>query len=160
MKKGSRGTYQGKFTVTNRDKYIGKNIDNITYRSSWELKVFEMCDKHPSVVSWASESMSIKYRHPNGSVKSYVPDVFIVYRKPNGKTYSEIVEIKPLCQSDEKYAKSAYDKEQLAINRAKWEAAQAYCRKYNIRFRVVTELNIFRRTKHTATNKKLGRKKK
>lgn len=157
--KGGRGTYQGKYTVKNPDKYIGKNINNITYRSSWELKVFEMCDNHPSVKSWASEILSIKYRHPNGTTKSYVPDVLIIYQNKNGSTRKELVEIKPLCQTDPKYAKSQYDKEQVMINMAKWEAARAYCRKFNIHFRIVTELNIFRNTKHSVNKRRTRRKK-
>jgi len=147
--------HKGRFHPQNREKYIGDNINKITYRSSWELKLCEMCDQHPNIVYWASESLSIKYRHPfTKQVKNYVPDFFIMYVDSSGKKYSEIVEVKPMEQANPKYAKSAKDKEALIINMAKWEAAKIYCKRRGIRFRIITEADIFRNTKYSNGIKK------
>lgn len=151
---------QDRFYPQNREKYIGDNINKITFRSSWERKFCEMCDQHPNIIFWASESLSIKYRHPlSGQIKNYIPDFLVVYRDASGRKYTEIVEIKPLEQSSPKYAKSAKDKEALIINLAKWEAATIYCKKRNIRFRIVTEVEIFRNTKYSKNVKRGAPKK-
>lgn len=109
-----------------------------------------MCDKHPNIVFWASESLSIKYKHPfTKTTKNYIPDFFIMYVDSRGRKYSELVEVKPMEQTNPKYAKSAKDKEAVVINMAKWEAARIYCKRRGIRFRIITEADIFRNTKYS-----------
>ena len=54
---------QGYFKPTNPEKYKG-NVDKIFYRSSWELKFNNWCDKHPSVLEWSSEEIVIPYKKP------------------------------------------------------------------------------------------------
>jgi hypothetical protein len=44
-------------------------------------------------------------------------------------------------------AKSYRDKLMVAINMAKWAAADAWARANNMRFRVVTEFDIFKNVK-------------
>ena len=52
-----------------------------------------------------------------------------------------------ICQ---KYAKMSYAKrKQVVINTAKWEAASAYARQHKLRFRVVSEEQLF----HQGTRK-------
>lgn len=150
---------QGTYIVKNKEKYIGKSAPY--YRSSWELKFCEMCDNHPNIVAWASEPIAIKYPHPfKRTMSNYIPDFFVVYVTAKGKRMSELIEIKPYSQTNPKYAKSEYDKEQLAINSAKWKAALQYCAKQGIRFKVITEKNIFKNTKYSNNIKKPGRRKK
>ena len=85
---------QGKYTPTNPDKYIGKRVPN--YRSGWELAVFRMCDNHPAIMGWGSETHRIPYRNPlTGKQTHYVPDLLIVYKDRNGNNHAEMVEIKP-----------------------------------------------------------------
>lgn len=152
--------YKGKFVPKNTKKYIGENYNKITYRSLWELKFCQMCDEHPNILFWASESISIKYKHPfTKQTKSYIPDFFVVYVDSKGRKFVELVEIKPMNQTDPKYAKTAKDKECLIINQAKWAAARAYCKKYNITFRIICEQHIFRNTKYNSKVKP-GRRKK
>ena len=147
--------HKGRFYPQNKEKYIGDNINKITYRSSWELKMCEMCDQHPNVVFWASESLSIKYRHPfTKKVSNYVPDFFIIYMDARGRKFTEIVEVKPMEQSNPKYAKSKKDKEAFIINQAKWEAAKIFCKKRGIKFRIITEADIYRNTKYSKGIKK------
>lgn len=149
----------GTYMVKNKDKYLGKKLP--TYRSSWELKFCEFCDHHPNILAWASETLSIKYRHPiTQKTASYIPDFFIVYVDENGREFSEIIEIKPYSQTNPKYARSEYDKEQIHINAAKWKAAYQYARKMGVKFKVITEAEIFRNTKHSKNVTKPGRRKK
>jgi hypothetical protein len=104
------------------------------------------CDTHNNVTHWASEALSIPYRHPlDGKVHNYIPDFFVVYQNKYGKSIAEVVEIKPKKQSlIESRGASAKDKVVVAINHAKWQAAMAYCKVQGYTFRVITEDDLFR----------------
>lgn len=134
---------QGQFTPKNADKYVGKRIPHA--RSSWEFVFMKMLDEHPGVESWASESIQIPYRDPlTGKSTIYVPDFFIVYQDKNGKKHAELIEVKPTNHTmRESVGKSRYNQEQYVKNLAKWEAATAWCKQKQIKFRVVTENDIF-----------------
>jgi hypothetical protein len=134
---------QGKYKVQNANKYIGKNLPK--YRSGWELTFMMFCDKHDSVLNWASESIQIPYRNPfTGKPTIYVPDFFVLYQDKNGIQRAEIVEIKPKKQSlIESRVMSARDKAAVALNHAKWAAAKAYAKKIGVNFRVITEDDLF-----------------
>ena len=134
---------QGTFVPTNPKKYVGKG--NPRYRSGWEWSFFQFCDQNDSVLEWASEAISIKYRHPfTGKITSYVPDVFMRYRTRNNKICTEIIEIKPRKQSLIEGNMSERDRMIVAINHAKWQAARAWCKNANIVFRVLNEDSLFR----------------
>ena len=136
----------GKFTIKNAEKYIGKKVP--TYRSSWEFAFMNFCDNNPAVTQWASESLQIPYFNPVlGKQTIYVPDFVIVYTDANKKQHVELVEIKPLTQVTMETAKTLKDKYSVAINMAKWAAADNWARANNIRFRVVTEYDIFKNQK-------------
>ena len=111
---------RGKFYPKNADKYVG--LKTPTYRSSWEHAFMRLCDEHPNVYKWASESIKIPYRHPfTGKYTVYVPDFFIVYNDKNSKKHAELVEVKPMSQTTmEAAGKSMAKKKQVVINHAKW----------------------------------------
>ena len=134
---------QGKYDLKNPGKYIGTKTP--TYRSSWEWHFMKLCDEHPSVAKWASESIKIPYRDPlTGKYTIYVPDFFIVYQNKNGKTRAEIVEIKPDNQTmRESVGKNVYNRAQFVRNKAKWEAAGAYAKQNGVRCRIITEKDLF-----------------
>ena len=133
---------QGKYTCKNPGKYFGKHTP--TYRSSWELVFMRMCDGHPSVIGWASEGHAIPYRNPfTGKHTRYVPDFMIVYQNKKGEKRMEMVEIKPSTQSSLTEAKSRTDKAAVALNHAKWTAANEWCKRKGIKFRIITEKEIF-----------------
>ena len=140
---------KGKFYPKNNEKYIG--LKTPTYRSSWEHAFMRLCDEHPNVAKWASESIKIPYRHPlTGKYTIYVPDFFVVYVDKNGKTNAELIEVKPKSQTSILNAgKSHGKKKQVVINMAKWEAATDYAKQNRIRFRVVSEDQLF----HSGTRK-------
>lgn len=136
----------GKYLIKNPEKYVGKRAP--TYRSSWEFTFCSFCDNNPAVVNWASEAVQIPYYNPvSGKNTIYVPDFLIVYMDANQRKHTELVEIKPLKEATMESAKTLRDKYSVAINMAKWAAADAWCRANNIRFRVVTEYDIFKNVK-------------
>ena len=137
---------QGKYQIKNPEKYIGKKTP--TYRSSWEFTFCSFCDNNPAVISWASEAIQIPYFNPvSGKQTIYVPDFLIVYTDANQRKHTEIVEIKPSKETTMETARSYRDKLMVAVNMAKWAAADAWARANNIRFRVVTEYDIFKNVK-------------
>ena len=138
MAKWAQGTYVPK----NPQKYVGKHEPR--YRSGWELTFMMFCDSHNSVIYWASEAMSIPYRHPlTGKMSMYIPDFFVMYEDKNGRKKAEIVEIKPKKQSLIESKQSQYDRAMVAINYAKWDAAQKWCQQQGLSFRVINEDQIY-----------------
>ena len=137
----------GKFTMKNPDKYVG--LKTPTYRSGWEHSFMRLCDEHPNVYQWASESIKIPYRHPiTGKYTIYVPDFFIVYNDKDGRKHAELIEVKPMNQTNLRDAGKSIGKQtQVVINHAKWEAASAYARQNKIKFRVVSEEQLFHQGK-------------
>lgn len=134
---------QGFYTPKNAQKYIGKRTPR--YRSGWELTFMTFCDTNSNVLYWASESMVVPYQHPfTGKPTNYIPDFFVVYENKFGKKIAEVVEIKPKKQSlIESKVASAKDRMVVAINHAKWRAANAYCKAHGFTFRVITEDDLF-----------------
>ena len=49
---------RGKFAIKNKEKYVGTRTP--TYRSGWEHAFMRLCDEHPNVHKWASESIRIR----------------------------------------------------------------------------------------------------
>ena len=137
----------GKFTMKNPDKYVG--LKTPTYRSGWEHSFMRLCDEHPNVYQWASESIKIPYRHPiTGKYTIYVPDFFIVYNDKDGRKHAELIEVKPMNQTNLRDAGKSIGKQtQVVINHAKWEAASAYARQNKIKFRVLSEEQLFHQGK-------------
>ena len=137
---------QGKFQLQNPQKYVGNKTP--TYRSGWEHVFMTFCDNNPSVLQWASEAVQIPYRDPlTGRQTVYVPDFFIQYVDKFSKMHVELIEIKPSTETTMESARSYRDKLMVAINMAKWAAADAWARANNMRFRVVTEYDIFKNVK-------------
>lgn len=136
----------GKYYIKNPEKYVGKSAP--TYRSSWEFAFCSFCDNNPAIINWASEAIKIPYRNPvSGKQTVYVPDFLIVYQDKNLHTHTELIEVKPLKETTMENAKSYKDKLMVAINLAKWEMAQKWCAAHGMRFRVVSEFDIFKNVK-------------
>ena len=134
--------HQGIFEPKNPAKYVGTYP--ISYRSSWELKFMNFCDSHPGIHQWASESIKIPYKHPlTGKNTIYVPDFLVQYVTRDGKNFVELVETKPLEQSEMEKAKTREAQRTVIFNRAKWMAANQFCQKNGMRFRVMTERDMF-----------------
>jgi len=133
---------QGIYELKNPQKYVGNGKPK--YRSGWEMSFFMFCDNNPAVLQWASEAIKIPYRNPlTGKNTIYIPDIFMVYQNKFGQKIAEVVEIKPSKQTLLTEAKSRKDKLSVALNHAKWQAANAWCKSQGIKFRVVTEKELF-----------------
>ncbi len=136
----------GKYTIKNPEKYMGKRTP--TYRSSWEFTFMSFCDNNPAVINWSSEGIRIPYFNPvSGKNTVYVPDFLVIYVDANKRKHSELIEIKPSTETTMEAAKSYRDKLSVAMNMAKWAAADSWAKANGIRFRVVTEYDIFKNQK-------------
>ena len=155
MKKFQQGTYE----IGNPQKFVGGKPPY--YRSSWELAFMRMCDNHPNITKWASENVKIPYRSPvDGKYHNYFPDFMVQYTDKDGKQHVELVEIKPANQTTLENARSTGQKIQTAINAAKWTAAQEWCKRKGIRFKVINEDQIFRNNKPRKAKKRVAKKRK
>lgn len=143
----SRNKYaNGIYEVKNKEKYAGNKSPR--YRSSWEHAFMRFCDNHPAVHSWASEAIQIPYRNPlTGKSTIYVPDFVVVYQNKSGAKHAELIEIKPKSQTILNEKTREKEKLAIAINHAKWEAAAKFAKAKGMRFRVVTEEDIFHQGK-------------
>ena len=126
---------QGKFTIRNPEKYVGKKIP--TYRSGWEFTFMQFCDNNPSILQWASEPFMIPYRNPfTGKNTIYVPDFFVYYQDKTEQKHAEIIEVKPKTQIALEQARSERDRAAAILNMAKWTAARAWCDQQGLENRV------------------------
>jgi TnsA endonuclease N terminal len=134
---------QGKFVMTAPEKYVGNKMP--TYRSSWEFSFMRFCDTNKSIQKWASEAVQIPYKDPlTGRQTVYVPDFFIQYIDKNNRVNTELIEIKPASQTIfERVGKNKYNQLQFVKNQAKWQAANIWCKKQGIKFRVLNENDLF-----------------
>jgi|TARA_R110000851_G_scaffold34666_1_gene91993 hypothetical protein len=145
------GWQQNYYTVRNPEKYDG-DVNNVFYRSSWELEAFLFCDGNPNVIKWSSEEIVIPYSMPtaNGGVRpaKYYPDLYMEFiRDSDGKTCRELIEIKPAKQAKPSRSKNPktkmFENQAYMKNQLKWEAARGWCMQHGITFRVLTEKEQF-----------------
>ena len=138
---------QGLYFLKNPDKYVGKGKPR--YRSGWEHAFMRFCDNNDNIIHWASESVTIPYRHPlTGKMTQYIPDFLITYRTRDNTQRAELIEIKPKKQSIIESKASNRDRAVVAVNYAKWDAATRWARRNGLTFRVITEDDLFRNGKN------------
>ena len=139
---------QGVYKPVNSDKYKGSGYPE--YRSSWEVKFFQWCDKNTNVIKWGSETVIVPYVSPlDNKVHRYFIDSIVTIKEGNNiKTY--LVEIKPSKQTQppvksnkKKKSTILYEQATYAINQAKWTAAQKYAKLKHIDFIILTEKELF-----------------
>jgi hypothetical protein len=135
--------YKGKYQVKNPEKYKG-NPNNVVFRSSWELRFFNWCDKNPDILQWSSEEIVIPYKSPlDGRWHRYFPDVWM---KTSTDTY--LIEIKPFKETQEPKKKTRvtqkylYEVKTWGINSSKWKAAQEFCNDRKWKFKIITEKEL------------------
>lgn len=139
----SNSYIQGIYKPDNPKKYKG-NVNNIIYRSSWELLYLRKLDLDDNVLQYSSEEIIIPYRFLN-KVKRYFVD-FYVKRIIDDKIVEQIVEIKPYAQTQPPLITEGKRRKTMIqqiltyeMNQAKWEAARVYCSKKNWEFKILTE---------------------
>jgi hypothetical protein len=145
----NRKTHKGRFKPANPQKYRG-DVNDVIYRSSWELRVFRYLDQHPDVLEWGSEICVIPYVSPvDNKVHRYFVDVWVKKKDPSGQINILIIEIKPKKEMFPPEKKSKITKRYLeevrsyAVNQAKWESASNYAKELGWSFAVLTEDQIY-----------------
>lgn len=141
--------YKGVFRARNPHKYKG-DPTNIIYRSRWELMVMQKLDSHPDVMEWSSEEIILRYRSPvDGKVHRYFPDFWVKKRDKDGNTTCDLIEVKPLKQTQpptvmEGKPTRRYLNEVMTwgVNSAKWKAAREYCKDKGWNFVIITEREL------------------
>lgn len=143
-----KGYYKGKYRIANPKKYKG-DIQEVVYRSSWELRFMKWCDYSPSILEWGSETVIIPYKSPvDSKIHRYFVDFYIKVLDKNNKTTKYLVEIKP-----EKYTKPPVIPQRktkqfieevftYGVNQAKWKAANEFCLDKGMKFLVLTENDL------------------
>jgi hypothetical protein len=139
---------QGLFVPKNPAKYKG-DVNNIHYRSSWELAMHDFLDNNIQVIAWNSECIPIPYIKPtDGRVHRYYPDYYVEYYDADNKLSKEIIEVKPDKQTKKSRARTTksrlYENLTYAINVAKWDACMQFCKRQGLTFRILTEKELFR----------------
>lgn len=140
-------TLKGRFKPRNPGKYRG-DARNIIYRSGWELKLMNYLDRHPNVITWASEELVIPYLSPiDNRVHRYFTDFVIQVKKRDGSTATMVIEVKPSSQT--KPPRKSKDKHRMIqehvtylVNNAKWEAARSFCEQKGWEFKIMTEKEL------------------
>lgn len=134
--------YKTRYIPTNKEKYVGNN-ESIVCRSLWERNICKFCDQTPSVLKWSFEEIIIPYVNPlDQKQHNYFPD-FLIQFQTEGQIKTWMVEIKPNKQTLLKENASKKEKITWIINNAKWKAAESYCKKHNMEFKIITEKEIF-----------------
>lgn len=137
-----RTSYKGKYQLKNPTKYKGK-VDDVVYRSSWELLTFKWLDANPDVIQWSSEELVVPYiDRGDGQWHRYFVDLVITFK--SGKRM--MIEIKPEAQTRAPKPTRGKRREALreevmtwAKNTSKWEAAKEYGTKHGMEFHIWTE---------------------
>jgi len=141
---------KGLYTPKNPEKYVG-NVHKITFRSSWELTFMQFLDQNPSILQWGSEIIAIPYIKPTtGRKHKYYPDFWVKYKNKKGEILQDLIEVKPEKQTKQPTTVGKSKKTQIyetltwAVNCAKWRAAKDFCNKYNMKWKILTERQIFK----------------
>lgn len=136
------------FKPKNPHKYVG-DPTKIVCRSGIEHRYLKFFDETPSILNYASEEYKIPYLHPvDGKVHRYFPDFVVKVLTKTGETKIWMIEIKTssdtIKPSKGKKRTKTFLTEVMTweVNQAKWRAADAWCKKRNIEFKVMTEQHI------------------
>ena len=136
---------KSKYKPQNPRKYKG-NPNNIVCRSNWEKKFCQWCDTNENILLWASEEFSIPYVSPlDRRVHKYYPDFLIKVQEGGGAIRDYVIEVKPKRQCIPPKRKSKvtksyiYEAKTYEVNKAKWRAAEDWCKDRRLIFKVITE---------------------
>jgi len=112
-------------------------------------------DENSNILKWNSEEVIIPYRSPiDGRVHRYFPDFWVRKRNQTGVIEDVLIEVKPSQQcKPPKVANKLTPKGRTSrryisevktwgINSAKWEAAEAFCKKKDWSFVIMTEKDL------------------
>ena len=143
--------YSGIYKVKNREKYTG-DVDNVVYRSLKERQIMVFFDACENILEWGSEEVIVPYVYDvDGRIHRYFPDFTCNLRSQSGEIKDYLLEYKPFSQcSPPKPPKTRHHKRQTRFlkesqtyikNINKWKAANAWAKKNEMEFFVITEKN-------------------
>lgn len=142
------GTLRGFYKVENPKKYLG-NVQNVVFRSSWELKFMKWCDANSNVLEWGSEELAIPYISPvDKRIHRYFVDFYMKIKDVSGQTNKYLVEIKPakflIPPKQPKRQTKRFINEVVtySINQAKWKFAEEFCKDQGWKFIILTEKDL------------------
>lgn len=144
--KSEGGWHQGVYKITNHKKYLSTMPP--IFRSSWEANVMYLFDHNEYVIRWGSEITEIPYINPiDGNPHRYFADFYVEFKNKNGKLSIWVIEVKPESKmyppKQKKRTKTwAYQMNEYMINKAKWNAAMAFCKHKGYEFKIFTEYDI------------------
>ena len=119
----------------------GLKSEKIIYRSSYERKFLIWLETCPSVKSWGSECISIRYFSAlDNKYHTYYPDYFV--ETTNGEKW--VVEIKPHNQTIKPINENAWGYREYIKNVCKWREAKKFCDANGYQFKIFTERTIER----------------
>jgi hypothetical protein len=122
------------------------DVNNIIARSQLEIKFFTLCDNNSEIIKWSSECVFCYYISPlDNKPHRYFIDLFI----QNDKGDKYLVEIKPYSQTipprktQGKREKTLLNEvKTYAVNKAKWDYADAFAQKQGCKFIILTEKDL------------------
>jgi hypothetical protein len=147
---------QGWYRLVNIDKFVkpkdsymksfNESAQSVQYKSSLELRAFRYADMNPKIKHWSCEPFAIPYIKPtDGKVHRYYIDLYLEFK--SGKKF--LVEIKSKSETSKpkqpkkltEKSKRSYDYKLATwfVNKAKWEAAEEFCKNNNMVFKILTE---------------------
>ena len=138
---------KGRFRPKNPQKYKG-DPNNIIYRSTWEIRVMIYLDENPNVIWWGSEELPIPYISPVDKKRHrYFPDFIAKMRKADGTVMTYVIEVKPEKQTQpptQKRKTKTFLQETITyeVNKAKWYAAEEFCKDHGWQFQILTERHL------------------
>lgn len=145
----TKTNYQkGVYKLKNPNKYMG-DAKNIVYRSSWELKFLNWCDRNENILKFSSEETVIPYVCPtDGKLHRYFVDARIIVKTKTNEVKTYLIEIKPSKQTVPPKYPGRKTKRYLTEcatfmkNRAKWNAATKYAEDRGWKFVILTEKEL------------------
>jgi len=153
--------HKGKYKPKHPEKYVG-DVNNIVYRSSWELSFCRWIDNNPAVKKFNMEGVVIPYVSVvDNKVHRYFVDFILEYEDRKGETRRALVEVKPHKQTQPpvppKKKSKYYINEVLTyhVNMSKWKAAIEFCKKNSMDFVILTEKGAINLTKGAASEEML-----
>lgn len=144
---------QGLYKPINPQKCINcKDGKPIEFRSKLEFEYMHLMDKSDKVLSWGSETVWVPYAHPfKNRVAQYWTD-FIVNTRDHGILVVEIKpakeikaiheNIRPKMTGRKKKSTFLYESKMFEINKAKWIAAQDFCKAKGWKFIQLSEKDL------------------
>lgn len=164
---------QGIFVPKNIEKCLNyngrltKDVKKIQYKSSWERVFCNFCDKELNIITWGYEIIEIPYYSKlDNKTHRYIVDFILVLKDRSGNYKKYAVEIKPASQSavlddhgNVKFPKPPKKNTTKELNKwiekysiiqrnsEKWDSAREWCKKNGFEFKVVTEGEMFGKSK-------------